>query len=76
MWIGTAIIRSLTIHPPDEEHHLTAIRVGIQITQQHATYRQIREAWKAVDASGADTLFNWDHFYPLSGDPNGTHLDN
>jgi probable F420-dependent oxidoreductase len=55
---------------------LTAIRVGIQITQQHATYQQIREAWKAVDASGADTLFNWDHFYPLSGDPNGAHLDN
>jgi probable F420-dependent oxidoreductase len=52
------------------------IRVGIQITQQHATYPQIREAWKAVDASGADTLFNWDHFFPLSGDPEGMHLDN
>jgi probable F420-dependent oxidoreductase len=52
------------------------IRVGIQITQQHATYAQIREAWKAVDASGADTLFNWDHFFPLSGDPDGAHLDN
>jgi probable F420-dependent oxidoreductase len=54
----------------------TTIRVGIQITQQHATYRQIREAWKAVDESGADTLFNWDHFFPLSGDPDGAHLDN
>ena len=52
------------------------IRVGIQITQQHATYAQIRDAWKAVDASGADTLFNWDHFFPLSGDPDGAHLDN
>ncbi|MGN6033713.1 MAG: LLM class F420-dependent oxidoreductase, partial [Thermomicrobiales bacterium] len=31
---------------------------------------------KAVDASGADTLFNWDHFFPLSGDPDGAHLDN
>ncbi len=55
---------------------MAAIRVGIQITQQHATYRQIRQAWQAVDASGADTLFNWDHFFPLSGDPNGAHLDN
>jgi probable F420-dependent oxidoreductase len=55
---------------------LTAIRVGIQIQQQHATYAQIRRAWQAVDASGADTLFNWDHFFPLSGDPNGAHLDN
>jgi probable F420-dependent oxidoreductase len=53
-----------------------AIRIGIQIQQQHATYEQIRRAWQAVDASGADTLFNWDHFFPLSGDLNGAHLDN
>src|SRR5919112_613891 len=53
-----------------------AIRVGIQIQQQHATYEQIRRAWQAVDASGADTLFNWDHFFPLSGDLDGAHLDN
>jgi len=52
------------------------IRVGIQIQQQHATYPQIRDAWKRVDASGADTLWNWDHFFPLSGDLNGTHQDN
>lgn len=55
---------------------MTDIRVGIQITQQHATYAQIREAWQAVDASGADTLFNWDHFFPLEGDLDGAHLDN
>jgi probable F420-dependent oxidoreductase len=55
---------------------LPAIRVGIQIQQQHATYDQIRRAWQAVDSSRADTLFNWDHFYPLSGDLSGTHLDN
>src|SRR5919112_2049373 len=53
-----------------------AIRVGIQIQQQRATYEQIRRAWQEVDASGADTLFNWDHFFPLSGDLDGTHLDN
>lgn len=52
------------------------IRVGIQIQQQHATYPQIRDAWQRVDASGADTLWNWDHFFPLSGDLDGTHLDN
>ena len=64
--------------PCKKEHPLTAtpIRVGIQIAPQHATYQQIRQAWRAVDASGADTLFNWDHFFPQSGDPNGTHLDN
>jgi probable F420-dependent oxidoreductase len=55
---------------------LYPIRVGIQITQQHATYQQIRRAWQEVDASGADTLWNWDHFFPLAGDLNGAHLDN
>ena len=52
------------------------IRVGIQIQQQHATYPQIREAWQRVEASGADSLWNWDHFFPLAGDPGGMHLDN
>ena len=55
---------------------MTRIRVGIQIQQQHGTYQQIKAAWKAVEAAGADTLFNWDHFFPLSGDLDGTHLDN
>ncbi|MDQ3693698.1 MAG: LLM class F420-dependent oxidoreductase [Chloroflexota bacterium] len=59
-----------------KEYRLTDIRIGIQIQQQHATYQQIRRAWRAVDDSGADTLFNWDHFFPLKGDPNGSHLDN
>jgi probable F420-dependent oxidoreductase len=51
------------------------IRVGIQIQPQHATYQQMRDAWKRVDESGADTLFNWDHFYPLSGEPDGLHFE-
>ena len=72
----TGMILSLSKSRFNRESTLTTIRVGIQVTQQHATYQQIRDAWKAVDASGADTLFNWDHFYPLSGDPHGAHLDN
>lgn len=59
-----------------KELALAKLRVGIQIQQQHATYQQIRDAWRAVEDLGADTLWNWDHFFPLSGDLNGTHLDN
>ncbi len=43
------------------------IRVGVQIQQQHATYPQIRDAWQRVEASGADTLWNWDHFFRFRG---------
>jgi len=76
MAAGSTIIPTLSPAPSKKEYLVAAIRVGIQVAQQHATYRQIRQAWQAVDASGADTLFNWDHFFPQSGDPNGAHLDN
>jgi probable F420-dependent oxidoreductase len=52
-----------------------AIRVGAQIKPQHASYAQMRDAWLRVEEMGADTLFNWDHFFPLSGDPDGEHFE-
>jgi len=35
----------------------------------------MRDAWLRVEEAGADTLFNWDHFFPLYGDPDGGHLE-
>ncbi len=52
-----------------------AIRVGAQIQPQHASYRQMRDAWLRAEEMGADTLFNWDHFFPLYGDREGKHLE-
>jgi probable F420-dependent oxidoreductase len=52
-----------------------AIRVGVQVAPEHASYEQMREVWRRVDEMGADTLFNWDHFFPLEGDPNGKHFE-
>ena len=54
---------------------MTTIRVGAQIQPQHAEYRQMRDTWLRVEEMGADTLFNWDHFYPLTGDPDGMHFE-
>jgi len=51
------------------------VRVGVQIQPQHAEYRQMRDAWLRAEGAGADTLFNWDHFFPLYGDPDGRHLE-
>ena len=51
------------------------VRVGAQIQPQHASYAQMRDAWLRVEEMGADTLYNWDHFYPLSGDPDGKHFE-
>ena len=52
-----------------------AIKVSVQVQPQHATYDQMRAAWVAADELGVDTIFNWDHFYPLSGDANGLHFE-
>lgn len=53
----------------------TKIRVGVQIKPQHADWKQMRDAWERAEALGVDTIFNWDHFYPLSGDPDGRHFE-
>jgi probable F420-dependent oxidoreductase len=35
----------------------------------------MRRAWQEAEELGADCLFNWDHFFPLSGDPDGKHFE-
>ena len=54
---------------------MPTIRVGATVQPQHASMETLRAGWKTVDASGADTLWTWDHFFPLSGEPDGTHFE-
>src|ERR687896_279895 len=51
------------------------IRIGVQIQPQHADYAQIRAAVAAAEEAGVDIVFNWDHFFPLYGDPDGKHFE-
>ena len=50
-------------------------RVGFQIPPQHATWAQIRSLAVTLEELGADILFTWDHFFPLSGDRDGAHFE-
>lgn len=50
-------------------------RIGVQIANQHADYAVIRDAVRRVEDLGADVVFNWDHFFPLTGDPDGKHFE-
>jgi probable F420-dependent oxidoreductase len=52
-----------------------SVRVGVAVLPQHTEYREMRDAWVAADELGADMIFTWDHFYPLSGDPDGKHFE-
>ncbi|KQR16560.1 LLM class F420-dependent oxidoreductase [Cellulomonas sp. Leaf334] len=51
------------------------IRIGVQLQPQHADYAQLRDAVRRAEDLGVDIIFNWDHFFPLSGDPDGKHYE-
>jgi probable F420-dependent oxidoreductase len=51
------------------------VRIGIQIAPQHSEYTTIRDTLRQLEELGVDIAFNWDHFYPLSGDPAGLHFE-
>ena len=52
-----------------------AVRVGVQVRPQHATYAAMREAWRRVEDLGVDAIYTWDHFFPLFGEPDGLHYE-
>ena len=43
--------------------------IAVQIQPQHADYADIRRLCATLEDIGVDVLFNWDHFFPLNGDP-------
>ena len=50
-------------------------RIAVQIQPQHADYADIRRLCATLEDIGVDVLFNWDHFFPLNGDPDGRHFE-
>jgi probable F420-dependent oxidoreductase len=51
------------------------VTIGVQVIPQHGEMEAMRRAWVEADALGADRIYNWDHFFPLSGDRNGKHFE-
>lgn len=51
------------------------IRVGVSVRPQHTTYRRMRDAWLGAEEAGADTVFVWDHFFPLFGNTSGSAFE-
>ena len=47
----------------------------MQVQQQHGGWADLLRAAAEAEEIGVDVLFNWDHFYPLNGDPEGKHLE-
>ena len=54
---------------------LRPIRIGVQLAPQHSSYALLRDRVREIEDLGADVVFNWDHFFPLSGEPDGLHFE-
>jgi probable F420-dependent oxidoreductase len=52
-----------------------AVRIAVQIDQQHADYDELRDAALRAEDAGVDIVFNLDHFFPYSGDPEGKRFE-
>ncbi len=45
------------------------------IHPQQATINELRDAWRRADALGVDSIWIWDHFFPLYGNPQGNQFE-
>ncbi|GCE12196.1 LLM class F420-dependent oxidoreductase [Tengunoibacter tsumagoiensis] len=51
------------------------LRIGVQLHPQHTSYKEYADAVRRVEDLGVDSIWNWDHFFPLYGDPQGNHFE-
>ena len=51
------------------------IRIAIQFHPQHGAWSDLRAAVVRAEELGVDIVYNWDHFFPLSGPADGEHFE-
>lgn len=51
------------------------VRIAVQLHPQHAEYSDLRRAVAEAEELGLDVAYNWDHFFPLYGQPDGKHFE-
>lgn len=54
---------------------MARFKVGVQLEPQHCAVADLRRAWRDLDTLGIDSIWTWDHFFPLHGDRDGTHYE-
>jgi len=54
---------------------MARFQVGVQLHPQASALDDLRKAWQAADAIGVDSIWLWDHFFPLYGDPCAPHFE-
>src|SRR5256714_2367107 len=61
-------------HPPTSAGG-RRFKVGVTIHPQQCTIAELRDAWRRADELGVDSIWFWDHFFPLYGDPEGNQFE-
>ncbi len=52
------------------------MRFAIKTRPEHQTWAQMRAVWREADQIELfESAWNWDHFYPLTGDMTGSNLE-
>jgi probable F420-dependent oxidoreductase len=59
----------------DKGKSMGRIRVGVQVRPQHTSYEEFADAVRRAEDAGVDTIWNWDHFFPLFGEADGNHFE-
>ncbi len=54
---------------------MSRCKIGIQLQPQATSMSALLDAARAAEAAGADSVWTWDHFYPLYGPPDATHFE-
>jgi probable F420-dependent oxidoreductase len=50
-------------------------RIGVQLHPQATDMATLIDAARRIDEAGVDSLWTWDHFFPLYGDPDAAHFE-
>jgi probable F420-dependent oxidoreductase len=54
---------------------MARFKVGLHFFQQNTTVAELRRMWQDADRMGVDSLWPWDHFFPIFGDPGGSSFE-
>lgn len=54
---------------------MARFKVGYHFFQQDTTMAELRKMWQDADRMGVDSLWPWDHFFPIYGNPGATTFE-
>jgi len=51
------------------------VKIGVTVPPQHESMAPLRSVWHRAENLRVDSLWTWDYFYPLFGEPDGMYFE-